>query len=139
MSTITRSMIPERPSRNEIGGIVSDGFNAIIENNVIDGASGAGIVQKNVYSSALTGSGYVITARNNIITNTQSSSAGGNGAGVSNLLTGTHSFVLVANFAADKTEGTTPLTVKFTDTSTNSPTGWKWDFGDGQTSRSSVP
>ena len=40
----------------------------------------------------------------------------------------------VANFAADKTEGTTPLTVKFTDTSTNSPIGWKWDFGDGQTS-----
>ena len=40
----------------------------------------------------------------------------------------------VANFAADKTEGTTPLTVKFTDTSTNSPTGWKWNFGDSQTS-----
>ena len=37
----------------------------------------------------------------------------------------------VANFAADKTEGTTPLTVKFTDKSTNSPTGWAWNFGDG--------
>ena len=37
----------------------------------------------------------------------------------------------VANFVADKTEGTTPLTVKFTDTSTNSPTGWEWNFGDG--------
>ena len=42
--------------------------------------------------------------------------------------------VPVANFAADKTEGTTPLTVKFTDTSINHPTGWKWNFGDGQTS-----
>ena len=85
-------------SRKEIGGIVSDGFNVTIENNVIDGACGAGIVQKNVYSTALDGSGYVITARNNIITNTtQSSSAGGNGAGVSNLLTGTHSFVLQNN------------------------------------------
>ncbi len=40
----------------------------------------------------------------------------------------------VANFVADKTEGTTPLTVKFTDTSTNSPTGWEWNFGDGSTS-----
>ena len=40
----------------------------------------------------------------------------------------------VANFAADKTEGTTPLTVNFTDKSTNSPTGWKWNFGDSQTS-----
>ena len=40
-------------SRKEIGGIVSDGFNVTIENNVIDGACGAGIVQKNVYSTAL--------------------------------------------------------------------------------------
>jgi len=85
-------------SRREIGGIMSDGFNVTIENNVIDGACGAGIVQKNVYtSSALTGSGYVITARNNIITNTKNSSAGGNGSGISNLLTDTHSFVLQNN------------------------------------------
>ncbi len=225
-------------NRKEAGGIVSDGFNVTIENNVIDGACGAGIVQKNVYdSSALTGSGYVITARNNIITNTRSSSAGGNGAGISNLLTDTHSFVLqnncfynnsggdysnvsasstdiqadpkyadrnnhdyhlmskagrwngndwvndsisspcidagdpssdysnepepngkrinigpdgntvyaskselytsspilpVANFSAD-------LTVRFTDTSTNSPDRWKWDFGDGSTSTEQNP
>ena len=39
----------------------------------------------------------------------------------------------VANFTANKTEGTTPLTVKFTDKSTNSPTGWIWNFGDGTT------
>ena len=74
-----------------IGGIISDGFNALIENNVIDGVYGAGIVQKNVYSSAPSGSGYVLTLRNNIITNSRSSS-GGSGCGVSNELTGTHSF-----------------------------------------------
>ena len=46
----------------------------------------------------------------------------------------------VADFTADKTEGTTPLTVKFTDTSTNSPTGWEWNFGDGaQTSTEQNP
>ncbi|WP_424353594.1 disaggregatase related repeat-containing protein [Methanosarcina mazei] len=79
-----------------IGGIISDGFNALIENNVIDGVYGAGIVQKNVYSSAPSGSGYVLTLRNNIITNSRSSS-GGSGDGVSNELTGTHSFVLQNN------------------------------------------
>ncbi|MCK9593517.1 MAG: PKD domain-containing protein [Methanoregula sp.] len=37
----------------------------------------------------------------------------------------------VANFISDKTSGTAPLTVAFTDTSTNSPTSWAWYFGDG--------
>ncbi len=87
-----------------IGGIMSDGFNALIENNVIDGVYGAGIVQKNVYSSAPSGSGYVLTLRNNIITNCISSS-GGKGYGVSNELTGTHSFVLQNNCFYGNTGG----------------------------------
>ncbi|WFN34533.1 right-handed parallel beta-helix repeat-containing protein [Methanogenium sp. S4BF] len=33
-----------------------------------------------------------------------------------------------ANFTADVTEGTAPLSVQFTDVSTNSPTSWAWDF-----------
>ena len=37
-------------------------------------------------------------------------------------------------FTADKTSGEAPLTVKFTDQSTNGPTSWAWDFGDGTTS-----
>jgi PKD repeat protein len=45
----------------------------------------------------------------------------------------------VANFTANKTEGTIPLTVKFTDTSNNSPTGWKWNFGDNNTSNDANP
>jgi PKD repeat protein len=37
----------------------------------------------------------------------------------------------VADFSASKTSGNAPLTVKFTDKSTESPTAWKWSFGDG--------
>ncbi|MCX6689907.1 MAG: hypothetical protein NTZ39_09520, partial [Methanoregula sp.] len=36
----------------------------------------------------------------------------------------------VAGFTADKTSGPAPLAVQFTDTTTNSPTGWAWFFGD---------
>lgn len=36
-----------------------------------------------------------------------------------------------ASFTADIRSGTAPLTVRFTDTSANSPTGWQWAFGDG--------
>ncbi|MFN8187625.1 MAG: PKD domain-containing protein [Gaiellales bacterium] len=35
-----------------------------------------------------------------------------------------------AGFTADSTDGTPPLAVGFTDTSTGSPTSWSWDFGD---------
>jgi len=34
----------------------------------------------------------------------------------------------VAEFSADKTSGDVPLTVNFTDQSTNSPASWAWDF-----------
>lgn len=42
--------------------------------------------------------------------------------------------VPVANFTASPTSGNAPLVVQFTDISTNSPTSWQWDFGDGNTS-----
>jgi PKD repeat protein len=41
---------------------------------------------------------------------------------------------LEARFTADVTQGTTPLTVKFTDQSTGNPTSWIWTFGDGDSS-----
>ncbi|MDD4985844.1 MAG: DUF2341 domain-containing protein, partial [Dehalococcoidales bacterium] len=40
----------------------------------------------------------------------------------------------VASFTADVTNGYSPVTVQFTDTSTINPTSWAWDFGDGTTS-----
>ena len=47
------------------------------------------------------------------------------------VLVGTTSAICpAANFSADKTQGDAPLTVTFTDNSTNYPTFWLWDFGD---------
>ena len=41
---------------------------------------------------------------------------------------------LTPSFIATPTSGTAPLQVRFTDTSTGSPTSWSWNFGDGSTS-----
>ena len=40
----------------------------------------------------------------------------------------------VANFSANRTSGSAPLAVQFTDLSSGSPTSWSWVFGDGGTS-----
>ena len=40
----------------------------------------------------------------------------------------------VASFSATPTEGSAPLTVQFSDTSTNTPISWVWNFGDGSSS-----
>jgi len=45
----------------------------------------------------------------------------------------------VANFAGSPTSGSAPLVVSFTDLSSNSPTSWSWDFGDGGTSTQRDP
>jgi PKD repeat protein len=45
----------------------------------------------------------------------------------------------VADFMADKTSGDAPLTVLFTDLSTETITSWSWDFGDGETSTQQDP
>lgn len=45
----------------------------------------------------------------------------------------------VADFTGTPLAGATPLSVAFTDTSTNSPTSWAWTFGDGGTSTSQNP
>ena len=47
---------------------------------------------------------------------------------------GTLVYPPVAAFSASPLSGKAPLTVKFTDQSTGSPTSWNWSFGDGATS-----
>ncbi|ADN35976.1 PKD domain containing protein [Methanolacinia petrolearia DSM 11571] len=43
------------------------------------------------------------------------------------------------SFTADVKSGVSPFEVNFTDTSTNSPVSWEWDFGDGTTSTEQNP
>jgi len=44
-----------------------------------------------------------------------------------------------ANFTMSNTTGITPVIIKFTDTSLNSPTTWNWSFGNGNYSSSQNP
>jgi parallel beta-helix repeat protein len=44
-----------------------------------------------------------------------------------------------ADFSGDKTQGTYPLNVNFTDKSTGTVNSWLWDFGDNQTSAEKSP
>ncbi len=45
----------------------------------------------------------------------------------------------MADFSGSPQSGPAPLTVSFTDLSTNSPTSWDWTFGDGGTSQAQNP
>lgn len=45
----------------------------------------------------------------------------------------------MADFTTDQTWGEAPLTVQFTDQSTENPISWLWDFGDGSTSTEQNP
>lgn len=57
--------------------------------------------------------------------------AGASGANGKVILTYTAVSAPVADFSGTPLSGTTTLTVVFTDSSTNTPTSWDWDFGDG--------
>ena len=56
-----------------------------------------------------------------------------------NYITVTTGQAPVADFEGSPLSGDAPLTVDFTDLSTNSPTSWDWTFGDGGTSAAQHP
>jgi hypothetical protein len=70
---------------------IYNGFNGLIENNIIDGAYGVGIVQVSEYSQGPEGSGFVLTVKGNIIKNTRDC------VSISNKLLNTHFFQLQCN------------------------------------------
>jgi len=71
---------------------------------------------------------------------TATNSAGSNTMTRTNYITVSSGGVApVANFIGTPTSGTAPLTVQFTDSSTNTPTSWFWLFGDTTSSTSQNP
>jgi hypothetical protein len=85
-------------SSDWVGGIVINGFwDALIENNVIDGCYGAAIAHKWVSTWKPYGSGYTTIVRNNIITNTRPHVSAGRGVGIMNAMSDTHTFILEYN------------------------------------------
>jgi len=57
----------------------------------------------------------------------------GDGSSGYSVITSSPIVAPIAAFTALPTTGTAPLAVTFTDASTNTPTSWAWDFGDGST------
>jgi len=77
------------------------------------------------YSASAHGTGAIMT---NCLNASKSKISGFNVMGVPS-----------ANFTANVTNGSAPMDVQFNDQSTNSPTSWSWDFGDGTTSTEQNP
>jgi PKD repeat protein len=78
------------------------------------------------------------TAGTYTVTLTATNSAGSNTVSQTNYIT-VVAAVPQSSFTANVTSGAKPLTLQFTDTSTNVPTGWYWTFGDGGVSTSQNP
>lgn len=73
---------------------------------------------------------FVYTANGTYTVKLTATNAGGSDSEIksSYITVGTVTPSPVAGFSANVTAGMTPLAVKFTDTSTNAPTSWKWAF-----------
>jgi len=70
---------------------------------------------------------------------TDSGKAGYNGVIILNYQVSSVILPPVANFTGTPTSGYAPLSVQFTDYSTNGPTSWSWSFGDGGSSTEKNP
>ena len=83
---------------------------------------------------------FVYTAAGSYSINLTASNAGGSNYRLKeNNIVVTDTPAPVAGFTATPLTGTAPLTVTFTDSSTNTPTSWAWTFGDGATSTDQNP
>ena len=79
------------------------------------------------------------SAGNYTVKLTATNSAGSNLFTQTNYITVTSGVVTpVVNFVGSPTSGTAPLTVTFTDSSTNTPISWSWDFGDNSSVNATV-
>jgi len=70
---------------------------------------------------------------------TVKNAAGANTKTIKNYIVAKELKAPVAAFSASPTSGKAPLKVQFTDKSSNSPTSWKWSFGDGTYSTAKSP
>lgn len=68
-----------------------------------------------------------------------SNDAGSDSKTITDFITVSSGSIPTADFMADQTSINVGDTVNFTDSSTNSPTDWFWDFGDGNTSTEQSP
>ena len=78
---------------------------------------------------------YIVTGENTLVV--YATDLAGNTA--SKEVTFYYDPVPAVSFIANATSGNIPLSVQFTDTSTNAPLNWSWDFGDGATSTEQNP
>jgi PKD repeat protein len=76
---------------------------------------------------------YISSGKYTVSLNATNSSCGSNITTKTKYINVTAPLKPVANFTGIPTSGYEPLTVIFTDTSTNKPNIWKWTFGDGST------
>jgi PKD repeat protein len=79
------------------------------------------------------------TAGSYTVVLTAKNEAGTNATSKAKYINVSATLIPVVSFSVDKTSGSDPLTVHFTDTSRNSPTSWEWTFGDGSTSTDQNP
>ena len=120
--TLTANVSTTSPGAGTPSGTVTffDGNTSI---QTVDISSG----QATLTTSSLLGGPRLITAKYNGDNNFKSST--------STALTQAVSEQPVAHFTSNFTNNiTAPVCVQFNDTSTDSPTEWKWDFGDGDNS-----
>lgn len=105
------------PAIDWTAGILTAGFyNLTIENNVFDKSYNGALVISNAVANAPSGSGYVTTFRNNIITDTQPQrNTTSNGYGIVNLLSDTHTVNSQNNCFYDNYAGDSYGAVKSTD------------------------